>query len=224
MLPAFLMRVLPVSIMPYRMYRTTSHLCPAWRLDYVGVVAVPPSVIFYPKPTLGGVLCCCCPTLARAQRVDLVFSHWKGGVLAGGLHAVSGPDHLAALLPRIMGQKWHNSMRIGATWGLGHGFSATVIGLAVSLCGGGGGGGTAVVGRDVLRPIVQRPAIRLHASAATAIFSRVLSMAANAWWAKIHPYSTPAAKTPKLKPIPPVNETRKAPNVVTLTANTQRPD
>lgn len=61
-----------------------------------------------------------------------VFATVGGGVLAGGLHAVSGPDHLAALLPRIMGQKWHNSMRIGATWGLGHGFSATVIGLAVS--------------------------------------------------------------------------------------------
>eukprot|EP00752_Nemacystus_decipiens_P008746 g7807.t1 len=58
------------------------------------------------------------------------FATVGGGVLAGGLHAVSGPDHLAALLPRIMGQKWHNSMRIGATWGLGHGFSATVIGLA----------------------------------------------------------------------------------------------
>ncbi|CAM9281254.1 unnamed protein product, partial [Scytosiphon promiscuus] len=58
------------------------------------------------------------------------FATVGGGVLSGGLHAVSGPDHLAALLPRIMGQKWHNSMRIGATWGLGHGFSATVIGLA----------------------------------------------------------------------------------------------
>ncbi|CAM9107750.1 unnamed protein product [Ectocarpus sp. 6 AP-2014] len=58
------------------------------------------------------------------------FAAVGGGVLAGGLHAVSGPDHLAALLPRIMGQKWHKSMRIGATWGLGHGFSATVIGLA----------------------------------------------------------------------------------------------
>lgn len=58
------------------------------------------------------------------------FATVGGGVLAGGLHAVSGPDHLAALLPRIMGQKWHNSMRIGATWGLGHGFSAMVIGLA----------------------------------------------------------------------------------------------
>ncbi|CAM9649308.1 unnamed protein product [Ectocarpus sp. 4 AP-2014] len=57
------------------------------------------------------------------------FAAVGGGVLAGGLHAVSGPDHLAALLPRIMGQKWHKSMRIGATWGLGHGFSATVIGL-----------------------------------------------------------------------------------------------
>ena len=34
-----------------------------------------------------------------------------GGILAGGLHAVSGPDHLAALLPRIMGRPWHTSMR-----------------------------------------------------------------------------------------------------------------
>ena len=59
------------------------------------------------------------------------FSTVGGGLLAGGLHAISGPDHLAALLPRIMGKKWHSSMRIGATWGLGHGFSATVIGLAV---------------------------------------------------------------------------------------------
>ncbi|CAM9252591.1 unnamed protein product [Choristocarpus tenellus] len=56
-----------------------------------------------------------------------------GGVLAGGLHAVSGPDHLAALLPRIMGQHWHRSMRIGAVWGLGHGFSAMAIGLAAFL-------------------------------------------------------------------------------------------
>lgn len=60
------------------------------------------------------------------------FATIGGGLLAGGLHAISGPDHLAALLPRIMGQRWRNSMRIGATWGLGHGFSATVIGLTVS--------------------------------------------------------------------------------------------
>lgn len=59
------------------------------------------------------------------------FATVGGGVLSGGLHAVSGPDHLAALLPRVMGQKWYSSMRIGATWGLGHGFSATIIGLAV---------------------------------------------------------------------------------------------
>lgn len=71
------------------------------------------------------------------------FATVGGGVLAGGLHAVSGPDHLAALLPRIMGQKWHNSMRIGATWGLGHGFSAMVIGLAVSTERGGCAGGCA---------------------------------------------------------------------------------
>ncbi|KAG5182191.1 hypothetical protein JKP88DRAFT_164788 [Tribonema minus] len=69
-----------------------------------------------------------------------------GGVLAGGLHAISGPDHLAALLPRIMGKAWPVAMRIGAVWGLGHGFSATLIGLAAfflkdRIQAGGGGGG-----------------------------------------------------------------------------------
>ncbi|CAM9705342.1 unnamed protein product, partial [Phaeothamnion confervicola] len=53
-----------------------------------------------------------------------------GGVLAGGLHAVSGPDHLAALLPRIMGKSCFPAMRIGAMWGLGHGLSAMLLGMA----------------------------------------------------------------------------------------------
>lgn len=61
-----------------------------------------------------------CRKLAWAAAVNAAaFATVGGGVLAGGLHAVSGPDHLAALLPRIMKQKWHNSMRIGATSGLG---------------------------------------------------------------------------------------------------------
>ena len=29
-----------------------------------------------------------------------------GGSVSGGLHAISGPDHLAALLPRCLGQRW----------------------------------------------------------------------------------------------------------------------
>jgi len=52
-----------------------------------------------------------------------------GGVIGGALHAISGPDHIAALLPRCCGQRWYRAGRAGALWGVGHGFSATLIGL-----------------------------------------------------------------------------------------------
>jgi len=52
-----------------------------------------------------------------------------GGILGGALHAIAGPDHLAALLPRCCGQRWYRAGRIGAMWGMGHGISATVLGL-----------------------------------------------------------------------------------------------
>ncbi len=41
----------------------------------------------------------------------------------------TGPDHLAALLPKCCGQKWYRAGRIGALWGMGHGVSATILGL-----------------------------------------------------------------------------------------------
>lgn len=52
-----------------------------------------------------------------------------GGSLAGGLHAISGPDHLAAVLPRCIGQRWWRASRVGALWAFGHGLSASVLGL-----------------------------------------------------------------------------------------------
>eukprot|EP00523_Entomoneis_sp_CCMP467_P005760 CAMPEP_0168741710 /NCGR_PEP_ID=MMETSP0724-20121128/12662_1 /TAXON_ID=265536 /ORGANISM="Amphiprora sp., Strain CCMP467" /LENGTH=307 /DNA_ID=CAMNT_0008789239 /DNA_START=238 /DNA_END=1158 /DNA_ORIENTATION=- len=52
-----------------------------------------------------------------------------GGFFAGGLHAIAGPDHLAALLPRCCGQRWYRAGRVGALWGMGHGVSATIIGV-----------------------------------------------------------------------------------------------
>ena len=51
--------------------------------------------------------------------------------VAGGLHAVSGPDHLAALLPRCLGQRWWRAARIGTVWGIGHGLSVTMMVLAL---------------------------------------------------------------------------------------------
>lgn len=53
----------------------------------------------------------------------------SGGLLGGALHAIAGPDHLAALLPKCCGQRWYRAGRIGALWGMGHGVSATILGL-----------------------------------------------------------------------------------------------
>jgi len=54
----------------------------------------------------------------------------KGGLFAGGLHAIAGPDHLAALLPKCCGQRWYKSVKIGALWGVGHGISCLFLGMA----------------------------------------------------------------------------------------------
>ncbi|CAJ1961773.1 unnamed protein product [Cylindrotheca closterium] len=52
-----------------------------------------------------------------------------GGLFAGGLHAIAGPDHLAALLPRCCGQRWYKAGKVGALWGMGHGVSAIILGV-----------------------------------------------------------------------------------------------
>ena len=51
------------------------------------------------------------------------------GTLSGGLHALSGPDHLAALLPFVLGQKWHKAAYFGSIWGLGHGLTTSLMGV-----------------------------------------------------------------------------------------------
>lgn len=69
-------------------------------------------------------------TLPLIPSISIITS----GLLAGSFHAVSGPDHLVSLLPRIMGQRWYKSIRVGAVWGAGHGISAMLLGaLAFSL-------------------------------------------------------------------------------------------
>lgn len=67
--------------------------------------------------------------LSLTHLINLRSSTVIGGLLAGSLHAVTGPDHIAALLPASVGQRWYQGMRIGASWGLGHGLSATLLGL-----------------------------------------------------------------------------------------------
>ena len=68
----------------------------------------------------------------RAVFVLVVLSSFPGGQYPHALVlflTISGPDHLAALLPRCCGQRWYRAGRIGALWGMGHGVSATIIGI-----------------------------------------------------------------------------------------------
>jgi len=62
--------------------------------------------------------------------IAAAFSALSGGLFSGGLHAISGPDHLAALIPKCCGQRWYRAGRIGILWGMGHGVSATILGVA----------------------------------------------------------------------------------------------
>ncbi len=44
------------------------------------------------------------PLAHRIGNGGIAATTVSGGLLAGMLHAVSGPDHLAALLPRVIGK------------------------------------------------------------------------------------------------------------------------
>ncbi len=50
------------------------------------------------------------------------------GVTAGVLHALSGPDHLAAITPLSISQD-RNAWRIGLRWGLGHAVGVAAVGV-----------------------------------------------------------------------------------------------
>lgn len=50
---------------------------------------------------------------------------WSG-FAAGSIHVLTGPDHLAALLPISVGHRW-KAWALGARWGLGHSAGVIVI-------------------------------------------------------------------------------------------------
>jgi hypothetical protein len=62
-----------------------------------------------------------------------VLAELIAGSLAGSLHALSGPDHVAALAP-LSAEQPNSALSIGVRWGIGHGIGmATVGGLALVL-------------------------------------------------------------------------------------------
>lgn len=50
------------------------------------------------------------------------------GLIAGSAHVVTGPDHLAALAPLAVHDR-ERAVRLGATWGAGHGLAVVLLGL-----------------------------------------------------------------------------------------------
>jgi ABC-type nickel/cobalt efflux system permease component RcnA len=62
------------------------------------------------------------------ELLTLVFA----GLAAGAIHALSGPDHLAAVAPLTITNR-HHAIRIGLLWGLGHAAGIAVIGAIVFL-------------------------------------------------------------------------------------------
>ncbi|KAL6606320.1 hypothetical protein ACP70R_041973 [Stipagrostis hirtigluma subsp. patula] len=59
---------------------------------------------------------------------ELLGSAWTG-FLAGCLHTLSGPDHLAALAPLSIGRSRVESAFVGALWGCGHDAGQVIFGL-----------------------------------------------------------------------------------------------
>ncbi|KAK4783304.1 hypothetical protein SAY86_007678 [Trapa natans] len=62
-----------------------------------------------------------------------VFSSAWTGFLAGCLHTLSGPDHLAALAPLSIGRTKMESAAVGALWGCGHDAGQVIFGLLFLL-------------------------------------------------------------------------------------------
>jgi hypothetical protein len=54
------------------------------------------------------------------------------GLVAGGVHVLSGPDHLAAVAPLAVDSR-RSRWRAGFTWGLGHTGGVVTVGIAALL-------------------------------------------------------------------------------------------
>jgi uncharacterized membrane protein YfcA len=57
------------------------------------------------------------------------------GMVAGSSHVVSGPDHLAAVMPLAVEKRWKAAIT-GAWWGVGHAIGVLVLGVAGHLLAG----------------------------------------------------------------------------------------
>ncbi|KDD75617.1 hypothetical protein H632_c589p0 [Helicosporidium sp. ATCC 50920] len=72
---------------------------------------------------------------ARGRSVicDAVLKGALAGLMAGCLHTLAGPDHLAGLTPLTLGRGPLASGALGSLWGLGHGSGQLALGLVMIL-------------------------------------------------------------------------------------------
>jgi hypothetical protein len=63
----------------------------------------------------------------------MAFKSGYAGLLAGCLHTLTGPDHLAALTPLAVGPSRMQNALMGALWGLGHNTGQILFGLIFVL-------------------------------------------------------------------------------------------
>ena len=71
-------------------------------------------------------------TFQSVAKSGWLTSAWTG-FLAGCLHTLSGPDHLAALAPLSIGRTKMESASVGALWGCGHDAGQVIFGLLFLL-------------------------------------------------------------------------------------------
>lgn len=96
-----------------------------------GLVALagPGSAIASPQlvlPTAGST------SIAANSGKELLVSAWMG-FMAGCLHTLTGPDHLAALAPLSIGRTKLESVAVGALWGCGHDAGQVIFGILFLL-------------------------------------------------------------------------------------------
>lgn len=79
---------------------------------------------------LGAVWCCFSYVSIHSAEIsnNKYSAALSSGWLSGSLHAITGPDHIASLLPIILAQKWQLASTYGLVWGLGHGITSFTMG------------------------------------------------------------------------------------------------
>ncbi|GBG72294.1 hypothetical protein CBR_g11222 [Chara braunii] len=98
----------------------------------LGFVAVASPAIATVASTAAGATVPRTGVLQVLAGTELLASAWTG-LVAGCLHTLTGPDHLAALAPLSIGRSKLESACVGALWGFGHDTGQVLFGLMFLL-------------------------------------------------------------------------------------------